>query len=184
MFLTRLSFSTLIILLAVLLASVPGRAQSADANVAVVDIQKILASAAAANSVRAQVAALTKALGEDARKWQKDIRKEEGDLIAQKPILSAERFNQRREELAQKAKGHQSVFNNRRRQIDTAFGDAMAQIHTVFRQVTEEIAKEKKIQMVFKRSTVVLSPPQMDITDEVLARMDRKLPKVAVKLPK
>ena len=60
----------------------------------------------------------------------------------------------------------------------------MGKVRAVFRDVTADIAKERKIQMVFNRNALILVPAQMNITKDVLSRMDKKLPKVAVVLPK
>lgn len=71
--------------------------------VAVVDIQKILNESLAAQSIRKQVEAMSKSLGEDVRKARDRLRNDEKDLAGKRAILSPERFAQMRRELGQKA---------------------------------------------------------------------------------
>lgn len=153
-------------------------------TVGVVDIQKILNESLAAQSVRKQVQAMSKKFGEDARKARDGLRSEERDLAGKRAILSPERFAQMRRELGQKATNRQRSLNNRRRGIDRSLSTAMGKVQTVFREVSAEIAKERKLTMILRKSAVVLSPISMDITAEVLKRLNRRLPKVAVVQPK
>ena len=60
----------------------------------------------------------------------------------------------------------------------------MGKIQKVFREVSAQIAKERKLTMVMRKSAVVLSPAKMDITAEVLKRLNQRLPRVAVAQPK
>lgn len=162
--------------------SATGFAQSN--NVAVVDIQAILRDSAAAKSVRSQLETMTKALAEEAQKVRKELRREEEDLAGKRAILSPERFNQLRRELASEAKNHQVAFNNRRREIDRNASAAMGKVQDVFQRISTQIAKERNLSMVFSKTGVVLFPKEMDITDEILKRMDQQLPRVAVAPPK
>ena len=153
-------------------------------SVGVVDIQKILNESLAAQSVRKQVEAMSKKFGADARKARDGLRNEERDLAGKRAILSPERFAQMRRELGQKATNRQRSLNNRRRGIDRSLSSAMGKVQKVFREVSAEIAKERKLTMVLRKSAVVLSPVSMDITKEVLNRLNQRLPKVAVVQPK
>ena len=152
--------------------------------VAVVDIQKILNESLAAQSIRKQVEAMSKSLGEDVRKARDRLRNDEKDLAGKRAILSPERFAQMRRELGKKATDRQRALNDRRRGIDRSFSSAMGKIQKVFREVSAQIAKERKLTMVMRKSAVVLSPAKMDITAEVLKRLNQRLPRVAVAQPK
>ena len=149
-------------------------------SVAVVDIQKILNESLAAQSIRKQVEAMTKVLGADVRKARETLRNEEKDLAGKRAILSPERFSQMRRDLGKKAADRQRALNNRRRRIDRNFSNAMGKVQKVFREISAEIAKERKLDMILRKSAVVLSPTRMDVTAEVLKRLNKRLPKVAV----
>jgi outer membrane protein len=65
--------------------------------------------------------------------------------------------------------------------LDKAFSGALEQIQTTVGTIVKEVAAEKKMNAVLSSSQVLYSEAGMDITDEVLKRLDTKLPTVAVK---
>lgn len=166
------------------IGSGPTSAQGVGKSAAVVDIQRILKESMAAKSVRQQVSTMTKRLTEEARKARGELRAAKKDLANKRAILSPERFAQLRRELAQKAKNRQLLLNNSQRGIDRSVSAAMGKIQEVFAKITAEIADERKLIMVFRKTAVVLSPRAMDITADVLKRLDKRMPKVAVVAPK
>ena len=49
--------------------------------------------------------------------------------------------------------------------------------------VASEIAKEKSLQVIFPRSGLIFVAPKYDISDEILRMLDKRLPRIKVKLP-
>jgi len=49
--------------------------------------------------------------------------------------------------------------------------------------VAREVAEARKLNILLEKRFVFLSAATMDVTDEVILRLDKRLPKIAVKLP-
>lgn len=153
---------------------------SALEKVAIVDIQRILQEAQAANSIREQFKKLTVELGQKARKIREELKAQEKDLAAKRTILAPERMAQLVNELRERAKTEQATFNQLKRAHDESVKAAMGKVQKVFENVAAEIAQEQSFSIVFRKGSVVLAPKASDITSELLKRLNKKLPEVKV----
>lgn len=172
------------VLIAVLVTGSPhlATAQQGKSSVAFVNIKRILNESQAAVSIRRQVAKMSRSLASDFKRAQQKWRKERKNLVSQRPILSPERFAQRVKEFERRVKSEQATFRRRRDGIDKNLQGAMAKVQGVFAEIAKAIAKRKSISVLFKRSSAVLIAPTLDITPEVLKRLNKRLPSVVVPL--
>ena len=49
--------------------------------------------------------------------------------------------------------------------------------------MVQEIAVERRLELVITAGSVVLQNPELDITEEAMARLDTKLPKISLDNP-
>ena len=54
----------------------------------------------------------------------------------------------------------------------------MAEVRQALIEVAKEMATDKNIDLILLKATVVIASRELDITDEVLQRLNEKLPKV------
>ncbi|MCR9255022.1 MAG: OmpH family outer membrane protein [Alphaproteobacteria bacterium] len=179
-------FAGLFIALAAI-ASPPAWAQDGGgfppAVVAIVDMQGILRQADAARSIREQIEAKREAYGADARQQEEALKQDEQALLQQRSILSQEAFNQRRQEFQRKVQDFQRFVQVRTRQLDQGFSASMEQVREVLIEVIAEIVREKGINIVVGKGTIVIADTQLDISRDALERLNGRLQRVAVELP-
>ena len=70
------------------------------------------------------------------------------------------------------------------RMLDRAGANALRTIHQTFYQITAQVAKERSLQLIVRRSSLLYADPRLDISAEVLKRLNTNLPSVTVILPK
>ena len=97
--------------------------------------------------------------------------------------MSPEAYRQRRLDFQAKVTALQSDVRSFRKRLDAAGRAAMGQVNQVFRLVAVKIAAERKIQLILPRTSTIYVDPIFDITDEVLRRLNKRLPTVKVVLP-
>jgi len=73
---------------------------------------------------------------------------------------------------------------DRRGKLETAFNNAMQQVETVIVQIVDQIAKESSATLVVNKGATIYSTADLDITQEVVRRLNARLPSVTVALPK
>src|SRR5258708_7044441 len=152
-------------------------------SVVVVDVQEIMRTSQAARSIQQQLEAQRAAYQEEVNKKESDLRKVEQELTQQRLVLADDAFNQRKRDFENRVNDVQRDVQARKRQLDQAFEENMTKVRTALLDVIEAMATESKIAVVLPRSNVVLADRGLDMTQEVQARLDKKLPSIKVTLP-
>ncbi len=147
---------------------------------AVVDHQRILRDSKAAKSIQQQIEVRRKLYLDQLAKEEQRLNEVGKDLARQRGVLAAEAFAAKRKEYEEAVQALQRASNERRRQLDEALGAANAQVRQALKEIVDELAETRGFNLVLPASAVLLYSPKIDITDEVMARLDRKLPSVKV----
>ena len=152
--------------------------------VAVVDVQAVMSTSEAAKNIKAQVDKLRASYQEIVQSKNEQLRKLEQDLQQQRAVLSPEALQQRQREFEQKVAEAQKEVQDRRTKIEAAFDKAMRQVESTVTQIVDQIAKENGITLVLPTQAVIHAEPDMNITPEVLRRLNARLTKVTIEVPK
>ncbi|MDA1323315.1 MAG: OmpH family outer membrane protein [Proteobacteria bacterium] len=156
---------------------------SANVKFAVVNFQKIFREAAATRSVAPQIAKLKKSFEVQFKDFQTKLQAAERDLKNQRTILSPEPYAQKQEAFKKQVNGVQRNVQAAQRMVGLAQDDAYKSVRQAFYRITQEVAKERSLEVVFPRSGLIHVDAKYDISDEVLKRLNKVLPSVKVKLP-
>jgi Skp family chaperone for outer membrane proteins len=156
------------------------QAQDIPLNIAVVDFQKVMTIAAAAKNVREQVKAIRE-------KYRAEVQKEEGELLqanqslAQKQsLLAPEAFKEERRKFEQKVRGVQKKVQEKNLNLQKAQNEAQKKINDNLREIILKISAEKNYTLVLRRENTVIVADKFDISDEVIQRLNTKLPTIKV----
>jgi Skp family chaperone for outer membrane proteins len=153
-------------------------------KIGVIDVQKILRDSKAAKSIRPEFDKMRKAFQKQVSEQEQQLRQAEQELTRQRAILAPEAFSQKRRSFSEEARRAQNSVKERRRQLDRAFKDTKNEILKNLVMVARQVSEAKKLNMLLEKRFVFLSAKTMDVTNEVIARLDKRLPKLAVKLGK
>ena len=74
----------------------------------------------------------------------------------------------------------QRMAQERRRQLDQVAAAALNEVRSAMIDVVGELAETRGFNLVLPTSGLLLFAPDIDLTDEVIARLDSKLPNVTV----
>lgn len=169
----------IIALSALTLAATPALAES---NVGVVNVGKIMQSSKAASSVRSQLQTKQKSFQADLDAKEKALFSEDQALAKlSKETTDKAAFEKKVKDFRAKAATEQRAIQTKKAQLDKAFASALDDIQKNMNEIVKQIAAEKKLNVVIASSQVLYADTTLDITDEVLSRLDSKLPSVAVK---
>jgi Skp family chaperone for outer membrane proteins len=148
--------------------------------IAVLDVQRVMREAAAAKSIRDAVEAKRKVFEAEIETERKSLKDEDEKLRQQQAVLAPEALNQRRRELERR-------YAELRRRADQASAVLNKAVNTAMRTLRQEMAtvlaglmKEKDINITLARSAVLVFDEQLNVTADVLARLDKRLPKIEV----
>jgi outer membrane protein len=164
-----------------------GAVQAEDAPViATVNIQKIMQESSAAKMVRDKLEDKQKSFQSELTKKDESLQKEEKEITGQKGVLSKEAFEAKARDFRKKVTDVQRDVQNKKVMLDNAHAKALAEIQKAVTTIVAELAKEKGFLLAIPMESpptwqVLYADSKLDISDDVLARLNKKLPKVDVK---
>jgi outer membrane protein len=162
-------------------ASDGARAQQLPPTVAaVIDYQRILRDAAAARSIREQIESRRKAYQGEISKEEQRLYEADKEFAKQRSLLTPEAFAEKRRAFEEDVNEVQRLVQQRRRELDRVAEVALNEVKTALIEIVTGIAEERGFNLVLPSSEVLFFARKIDLTEEVLAQLDARLPDVVV----
>ena len=146
----------------------------------VIDYQRILRDARAARAIRDQVEARRRLYQDEIAKEEQRLHEVDKDLAAQRNTLEADVFDQRRQSFERDVAAVQRMAQERRRQLDQVAAAALGQVRSAMIDVVGELAQSHGFNLVLPSSGLLLFSPEIDLTGEVLERLNQQMPDIKV----
>ena len=147
---------------------------------AVIDYQRILRDAAAARSIREQIETRRKAYQGEISKEEQRLHEADKEFAKQRSLLTPEAFAEKRQDFEEDVSEVQRLVQQRRRELDRAAEVALNEVKTALIEIVTGIAEERGFNLVLPSSEVLFFARRIDLTEEVLAKLDAMLPDVVV----
>ena len=151
--------------------------------IAIIDVQWILREAKAVKSIRDQITKYGSKFEEEIEKDRNEIRKANQELARQRTILAPEAFAEKRRKFEQRVVEVQRLVQQRQRQLDISRNEAMNTVNKAYTTIVSSLANEKNLALIVRKNQTAFSVKTLDVTSDVLARLDKKLPTVKVAEP-
>ncbi len=180
--------SLLTVLLAALTILVLPPPASADktggAVVAILDWQEIFRKSKASLDVAAQVEVYKNAFQDRIRLEEEELRSEEQELKRQRPILAQEAFDQKRRAFERRVTSVQRRVRERNRALDQMKRQSRQTLSREVLAIVSEMSETDGFNLVLDRSQVIFFDKTVEITNKVMARLNKRLPVIKVPPPK
>ena len=176
----------LVMLPGILILSIVGDLSAQDKvgfQVAVLDVNRILLSANAVKDIRSQLQSYMESYRSETLAEQQAIRISQEELARKRAQLSAEAYGEERRTLEQRLVQAQTRVQQRRRSLEDVNTQAMQEVQNALIEVVTELAKERNLSLIIRKDQTAYSIPALEVTDEVLQRLDSRLPTVRVAKP-
>ena len=147
-------------------------------TIAIIDMQRILRESIAVQAMQQEIDRLRSLYQTELQKKEEEIRSTDQELLRQRSILTADAYAKKRQDLERKVAGMQREIQEQRRGLDELFGKGMNQVRHELVEIVKEIATERAADLVLAKANVVLVRPDLEITDEALARLNQRLESV------
>ena len=149
-------------------------------TIIVVDVQALLQNSKSAKMVRQQIEQKRAEYAKEISHQEETLRQERDALQRQQSSLSADALNQKGREFQQKVNDLDRNVQGKRQSLERSNAEALEKIQEVMLKIITDIAKDRKANLVFQRSELVLFDQNFDVTDEVLQKLDEQLPTLTV----
>jgi outer membrane protein len=145
-----------------------------------IDFTKVLNSSKSGAQAQKKLQEKFKSESSKFDKLTKDIRKEESEIINQKKVLSPEEYQKKvkalRKKVADLQKSKQNSFNS----ISKSRNDAKKELLRAVNPILKKYMEDNKIRLILDKETVVLGDSTLEITDQIIAILNKELPSVKI----
>lgn len=148
--------------------------------IAVLDMAQVRHNSSAGKAADQQLTSLRAKYKQEIAKSEEGLRSEYEQLSKQRSLLSPEAFEEKGRAFERKQQDAQRLLQSRNAAMESALRDAEEKIGKVTLQIVTEIMNERGISLVIDQSQMVASVTRIEITGEVLKRLDKALPTVKV----
>ncbi len=149
-------------------------------SIGVIDLNKILSDADAAIAAAEQIEKIAIEIESEIKVSDEEMIKEQNLLIESQSIMAPEAFESKRNEY----EGKVQKYNNERQakliKIDELIAVSRNDILNAVKPILEEISNEKGITIILEKASIMLNAEKMDITSEVLKKLNKSLPTIEV----
>lgn len=152
-------------------------------GIGVVDVVALMRESSAAKSVEKQLNERRKTYRDQLAAQEKKLQAQEEDLVKNRKSLKAEEFEVKRKEFDKSVRALQQSAQKKHIAFDKAATQAVSKLQSKITQITGQVAQEKKLQLVLTRDQVVVVEQSLDITKEVMARLNKEMPSVSLSVP-
>ena len=151
---------------------------------AVIDMKVVLSKSSAFTTLQKEIQNLEKNYKEEIQNEESLLKKEQEKLVAQKSVLSAEEFKEKEDTFKQKVNKIQGKVEKIRRELESTMAKGMQVIQNEAVKHMKEIAKKEGYLLVFDANTTVISADRINISNIVVDKLNKSLPKISVEKKK
>ncbi len=146
----------------------------------IVDQARLIASSKAGKAVNDQLATMQDQANAELQQVVEKLVKEQEDLRAQKDTMPEDQFLEAAKRLAVAQNNVPALREIKVRELSLSEQRAIQLISTEMRPILKEIVDARGATLLLDRSAVMYASQASDITDEVLVKLDEKLPTIKV----
>ena len=109
------------------------------------------------------------------KKKEKAIQEEETKIIQQKKVISAEEYKKKVTDLRKKVESLQNERNSLLEKVSKQRSKAKTELLKNLNPIIQEYMKEKNIRIVLDKKSILLADENLDITQDIMKRLNSKL---------
>jgi len=151
------------------------------AQIGVLDVDKIIQESSAVVDIQKKVDAKKIAYETEINKKQSQLEAEQKKLEDKKITLSKEAFEKEVKGFEAKVDDLKTYIDRKQNSLKKASIDAMSKVNDKVKTIVSDIAKEKELDTIIPASQTLYFKDELDITADVLSRLNKKITKVEVK---
>ncbi len=145
-------------------------------GILVVDMQRIQRDAAAATSVREQSATMRAELEKTIGERAQAISLEEAELAELRERMTASEFRDRVREFEKKVFANRDFAQQESAKLQSVLAQASNRLRREIAPILAQLLREREAKLMLDKNQVILSSDTLDVTDEVLKRLDAAVP--------
>lgn len=174
--------TTLALALSLAVCAMP--AQAADESIkydyGIINMNRVMKETNAAKGIFSELEGKRNEYQKQVEQEEKTLRAAQDEIIKQSSKMSKEEFGKKRDEFDKKLMEAQKKVQDRKQQLDEAFTVSMSKLRDEAAKIVASIAKKRGYNTVFTQDAVLLAEPGLDMTEDVIAQLNKELKKIPI----
>lgn len=147
-------------------------------NIHFIDFNKVLNKSKAGSQIQVKLKKKFESESNKFKLQEKNIKKEEADLILKKKILTKEEYQKKIEVLRKKVAKLQGDRKKVLENIGKSRNNAKKSLLESINPIMKKYMEDNKIGIVIEKKAVVLGDSTLEITDKIIELLNQKLPSI------
>lgn len=153
----------------------------ADMPIGVIDLAKIIETSAAGKDLQTKFKTRKEAVQKEADAFEADVKVKEQSLIKDSKTLDQKAFTEKRTTVGKDLQKKKEAIINKNVALEKTKNEALKDIQAKVAQICADLAEQKKIQVILDRSAVVIAQQALDLTADVITKLDATMKTVELK---
>lgn len=173
---------TLLILAAVGVSLAPRSVIAAEDVIAILDLSKVMENSKARIDASNQLKSLEEGIRAEGKAREAELKEEHDAINRQRTILSPEAFEQKKIDFNKKALAFRSKIQSKSKQLAYTRSIASKKIEKALEPIISQVVKFVGATMIVDRRQILFGENSLDISDQVLERLNKNLTKIDITL--
>ena len=151
---------------------------SSQESVVYVDIDYIMTNSKVGKSLNSQIEKTHKNNISFFEKKEKELKKNEQDIIKQKNIIDKSEFQKKINELRNQASEYRKLRKEKIDKVTKQRLTATGKIIKELKPILAQYADENSISIIIQKKNIIIGKSNLDITPQILSLLDKKISKI------
>ena len=150
-------------------------------GIGILDVDKIVKESSAMRDIQSKVSKKQDEYQKEVTKKQDELEAEQKRIEGKRNVLSKEAFEKESRSFEKKVDDLKTFVDRRQNSLKKASLDAMSKVNDKIKDIIADISKEKELDLIVPAAQTLYYKDELEISDEVLKRLNKKITKVDVK---
>lgn len=156
-------------------------AQNTSLNIAVINADDVLSNSKVVNFIQEKIINKEKEYQVEINKKQTSLKKEFQEIEKKRSVLSEKSLKKEEDKFAKKYQDLKEELTKRRESLKTASLKAFVRVDKKMNKIIKDISEEQDIDLVLPTSNIIFAKDKLDISAQVLERLNEQMTKVKVR---
>ena len=152
----------------------------AQENIMYIDMKFILNSSSAGKNAQKALEKIHSTSLEKFKKTEESLKDEETLLLSKKKLIKKEDYEKLAKDLRKKVMTYQADRRLKNEEITKKRSSARAQLLEAINPILAEYTSSNNISIILDKQNIVIGKTELDITNIILQKLNKKLPKISL----
>ena len=153
---------------------------ASNSKIVFIDMEKLLNNSIVGKSVNKKISSIIEKNKLEKENLENDIKENDEKINSQKNILNDEEIKKMVNDLNLKIKNYQRIIKKHKKSVQKIRVDSSAIILENLKPILSEYSDRNSISMVLQKKDVIIGNNKLNITDDIIKILDKKLKKIDI----